>query len=71
MIKIFPRDCQGCENLISYDMSIDDITNICKINGCQVDDCDRDFQYFKCPLDKKKPEPEPKAKDSDLWNIWE
>lgn len=54
MIRIFPRDCHGCENFISYDMSIDDITNICKINGMQIDDCDRYFQCSKCPLGKEK-----------------
>lgn len=71
MIKIFPRDCQGCESLISYDMSIDDITNICKINGMQIDDCDRGFQSCNCPLGKEKPDPEPKVKDFDLWGVWE
>mgnify|MGYP000939928482 CR=1 FL=1 len=70
MIKIFPKDCQGCENLISYDMSIDDITNICKINGLQIDDCDRDFQYSNCPLGREKPNPEPKSFTFDFWDTW-
>lgn len=54
IIRIFPKDCHGCENFISYDMSIDDITNICKVNGMQIDDCDRYFQCSKCPLDLEK-----------------
>lgn len=48
-VKSFPKDCHGCENLVCYDLSIDDLTNICKINGMQVDDCDMYFQSFKCP----------------------
>jgi hypothetical protein len=27
-IKVFPWDCKDCDKFISYDMSIDDITNI-------------------------------------------
>lgn len=40
MDKMFPKDCQGCKNFDSYDLSIDDYTNICKKNGWQVDDMD-------------------------------
>lgn len=48
-IKSFPWDCRGCDKFISYDMSIDDITNICKSNNMQVDDCDMDFEHYRCP----------------------
>jgi hypothetical protein len=48
-IKMFPTDCYGCENFISYDMSVDDWTNICKANGMQVDDCDWAYGRFSCP----------------------
>lgn len=40
MISVFPKDCNGCKHFISYDLSIDDYTNICKKHGWQVDDMD-------------------------------
>lgn len=40
MSKIFPKDCNGCKHFYSYDLSIDDYTNVCKKNGWQVDDID-------------------------------
>lgn len=40
MNKMFPKDCAGCKYFYSYDLSIDDYTNICKKNGWQADDMD-------------------------------
>jgi hypothetical protein len=48
--KVFPVDCEGCENLIRYDMSVDDWTNICKINNMQTDDCDMVLNLCPIPL---------------------
>lgn len=54
-VKVFPRDCGKCKYHISYDMSVDDITHICKINGMQLDDCDISYySIHKCPKGKKK-----------------
>lgn len=53
--KYFPNDCAGCPHFHSFDMSIDDWTNICDILKVQVDDCD--IFYFPpriCPLDKQE-----------------
>ena len=54
VIKIFPIDCNGCNFFHSYDMSVDDITNICKLTGMQVDDCDIDYQKRVCPAGFEK-----------------
>ena len=51
-MKMFPKDCRGCEDLISYDMSIDDWTNICKINHMWIDDCDEDYKSYRCPKEE-------------------
>lgn len=40
MADMFPKDCKGCKHFCSYDLNIDDYTNICKKNNWQVDDCD-------------------------------
>lgn len=54
-IRIFPKDCLGCVNYICYDMSVDDCTNICKVNNMQIDDCDIvNYIKYECPLDKIK-----------------
>jgi hypothetical protein len=53
-VKIFPRDCSGCENLKSWDMSVDDWTNVCLVNKMQVDDCDMDFESCICPEKRTK-----------------
>lgn len=53
-IKVFPRDCRGCEHLKSYDMSIDDWTSICMVNRMQIDDCDEDYQSCQCPEKREK-----------------
>jgi len=55
-VKVFPRDCYGCKNHIHYDMSIDDITNICNVTGRRIDDCDMDFINCKCPEGRIKTE---------------
>jgi len=45
----FPKDCKDCPYYTYYDMSIDDYTSICEINGMHIDDCDTHFQSFECP----------------------
>lgn len=45
----FPVDCKNCEDLIRYNRGIDDLTNICKVNNMQIDDCDIDFRWSRCP----------------------
>ena len=51
MSKYFPVDCKGCPYYHSYDMSVDDWTNVCDVLGAQIDDCDIDFVVKpKCPL---------------------
>ena len=52
-MKKFPEDCpRDCPHLTSFDMSIDDWTNICDLIPAQVDDCDMDYVSYPCPLDK-------------------
>ena len=48
--KHFPQDCKGCKYYITYDMSVDDWTNICTYMHVQVDDCDSDFGWCECTL---------------------
>lgn len=47
---IFPRDCpKDCPHLHSWDMSVDDWTNVCDLLDTQIDDCDMDFIWMLCP----------------------
>lgn len=55
-MKKFPLDCpRDCPYLHSWDMSIDDWTNICDLLKMQIDDCDMNFMFLPiCPLEGKK-----------------
>ena len=55
-MKRFPLDCpRDCPHLHSWDMSIDDWTNICDLLNIQIDDCDMDFMFLPiCPLEGGK-----------------
>lgn len=59
MMICFPRDCKYCQYLNRYDMTVDDFTNICIVNGMQIDDCDNHFKIFPCPLDNNKKQLQP------------
>ena len=54
MSKNFPRDCpKDCPYYKSWDLSIDDYTNLCEILGIQIDDCDAYGPFhvsMLCPL---------------------
>jgi len=55
-MKRFPLDCpRDCPHLHSWDMSIDDWTNICDLLNIQIDDCDVGFPRSVflpiCPLE--------------------
>ena len=67
----FPVDCKGCDNLISYDMSIDDWTNICKVNNMQIDDCDIDFLWSRCPKGYLKSELDSMRSNINKSETWE
>lgn len=52
--KCFPVDCRGCTHYHSWDMSVDDWTNVCDILNAQVDDCDIEWTLrIICPLELK------------------
>lgn len=56
-MRKFPQDCPvSCPHYRRYDMSVDDYTNICHKLGKQIDDCDQDFMWEYCPLDKEQEE---------------
>lgn len=47
----FPKDCtRDCPHYHSWDMSVDDWTNVCDLLKVQIDDCDTDFNWMYCPL---------------------
>ena len=49
--KKFPQDCnRKCPHYHTWDMSVDDWTNVCDLLKAQIDDCDMDFQWMYCPL---------------------
>ena len=49
--KKFPKDCtRDCPHYHSWDMSVDDWTNVCDLLKVQIDDCDMDFNWMYCPL---------------------
>lgn len=46
----FPMDCsRNCPHFRTWDMSVDDWTNVCDLLNVQVDDCDMDNQWMICP----------------------
>lgn len=50
-IRKFPKDCnKDCEYFRCWDLSVDDLTCYCEKAKTQIDLCDCDFQYVKCPL---------------------
>ena len=56
-MRRFPLDCpRNCPHLHSWDMSIDDWTNVCDLLNMQIDDCDAGFPLSAflpiCPLEK-------------------
>jgi hypothetical protein len=51
--KTFPNDCSSCDKFISYDMSVDDWTNICTYDNSRVDDCDLDYHFKLCHANYK------------------
>ena len=60
--KHFPKDCdEDCPYFISYDLSVDDYTNVCTKLGLQIDDMDAYGPFYIpifCPIsiDKEKEE---------------
>lgn len=58
MSKTFPKDCtKECPYYHSWDLSIDDYTNVCDKLHVQVDDCDAYGPFYVpilCPLDEKE-----------------
>ena len=51
MEKRFHRDCtKECPHFHTWDLSIDDWTNVCDLLKVQIDDCDMDFNWMYCPL---------------------
>lgn len=54
----FPMDCpRECKYFKSWDLSIDDYTNVCYKLKKQVDDCDAYGPFylpFFCPLSEKE-----------------
>ena len=54
MPKRFPNDCTiECEYYYdTWDMSVDDWTNVCLLLKMQVDDSDMDYINFPCPLNQ-------------------
>lgn len=54
MPKRFPNDCtRECEHYVTWDMSVDDWTNVCLLLKMQVDDSDMDYINFPCPLNQE------------------
>ena len=52
-MRKFPQDCPiECPHYHRWDMSVDDYTNVCDELHAQIDDCDQDFQWEYCPLEK-------------------
>lgn len=50
-IKKFPIDCnEKCKYFACWDLSVDDLTCVCRKMNVQIDLCDSDFQRFICPL---------------------
>ena len=60
MSKTFPENCtKECPYYHSWDLSIDDYTNVCDKLHIQVDDCDAYGSLYVpilCPLDEKEEE---------------
>ena len=53
--KKFPKDCtRDCPHYQSWDMSVDDWTNVCDLLKVQIDDCDMDFNWMYCPLEEQE-----------------
>ena len=51
----FPNDCpKDCKYFVTWDMSVDDWTNVCNKGRMQVDDCDTDYVSYPCPLETEK-----------------
>lgn len=53
MAKLFPKNCNSsCPYYRSWDLSIDDYTNLCTKLGIQIDDCDAGIMTLSlCPLE--------------------
>lgn len=55
-MRTFPKDCpKECKYLKSWDLSIDDWTNVCTKLNMQIDDCDCMNPFCPlCPLTKEE-----------------
>jgi hypothetical protein len=54
VMKLFPKDCDhNCEHYRCYDLSIDDYVSCCELLKMQCDDCDMDYCFVQCPLEKE------------------